>query len=182
MRNLLIVSAAVSIAGCGETTAPLNPTGLSSFAVSGDVSRMVGGEAFFEDVEQGGDPAFWFLHLQRGPPNLHVVEFARRGARPGRGSYELVAARVPQDIPRGQIGAFVSLAPLADPPRAGFAGSATGGTLVITVSEESKIEGTFLLDSTGDVVPPGAEVVPGSVTITGRFEAVQGELVVIDAP
>lgn len=177
----LALTAALALGACSDVTGTENPTGTSSWAVSGDVTRSVRGDAFFvETTDPGTGGTAWLLHLVDGilPSRQQSVDVLRRAERPRVDTLMLVAAGTPGEVPPGGAGAFISFPARDDPPSPGFEGSATTGVLVITRSETEVVEGSVDLAAGGELIFPGRGRQPGRVRIQGRFEAVRGELVV----
>jgi hypothetical protein len=174
--RLLFAIVLLGLGACGDD--PTQPDPAPSFAinVSGDITRMLEGEGatFVATADVNLGPA-WRLDLQRGTgPALEAVEFLRLDTRPGIGTYPLSDASLPNLVPPGEFGAFVILS--IDGSQPGFLGSATSGSITIAASTAEVVRGSFTFEAAGNLFPQGGSAQPGTLTVSGEFEAVPGTL------
>jgi hypothetical protein len=159
---------------CGDDPTQPDPAPSFAISVSGDITRMLEGEgATFVDTADVNLRPAWRLDLQRGSgPALEAILFWRLDTQPGIGTYPLSDAALPNLVPPGEFGAFVIL-PI-DGSQPGFLGSATSGSITIAASSAEVVRGSFTFEAAGNLFPQGGSAQPGTLTLSGEFEAVPG--------
>ena len=167
----LIIIFAMAACG-GDTTSPGEEdfTGSFTVTVSGDFTGSYEGEAFFgEATNSDGDPVWVLFMGTDGSSDDMVLYFVREGARPGQGSHAMVDVQSADSLSAGDLGGYMSVG----------AGNSTvvvfstAGSLVVSESTGSLMEGDFNIQAAGTQLSDGMAT-DVSVTITGSYSAPSG--------
>ena len=148
------------------------------YTVAGDIERDVEGEdashALLDDPEIGLG-TIWRMTLTGGAGNENgALLFVYRASEPPtEGTYALASAELPDQVPAGKMGAFVVLDPAEAADR--FLGGADGGQVVLDEISGRAVEGSFTMQSPGNLFPPGGAGESATISIAGTFTSLEGE-------
>jgi hypothetical protein len=167
-----------ALSACGDdSTGPDDDQGAGTFSatVSGGVSDSFSGQAFFgEGTDPDTDETGWVLWLTTSESETsgQAIYFVRQGTRPGTGTHSLA------DIENDELAAGAIGAMMIDYESDSFGGVfvSTGGSLVLSESDNDRMKGSFTIEASGFVTEAG-EPVETSVTITGQFDGTGGNVV-----
>jgi hypothetical protein len=177
MTRWTMVAAALALAACGDSNDGTGPgpggpggpgggTATFSAQVSGGVQATIGGTASFGSGTDDQGQTLHFIQLVEGGTSPGaMIQFARKGPQGfSAASYTIVDGK--NGVGDGDV-----VAVLTDKEgnqlTAVFA--ASGGTLNVTSSSGTRMEGTFTFPAIGAAIAnPGAAL---NVTVTGTFTA-----------
>ena len=173
----LVAALALTASGC-DTSTDLS-TFPSSFEaeISGDLSLLLSGEAFFSNTYQQFDDAparrAFMIELQDlGLPPFHVIRIQRLGwGLPSSGSHTLGSAATSAIFTLG----FFRVGEDGEEVQVEVEVRSTSGTLTLTEVGSNRIRGSFQFEGEGQLIPepgfpPRTIVVEGS----GHFTATRG--------
>lgn len=171
----LLLALPLTLGACGDDDDPSGPEtpaeGSFSASISGDLDDSLDGLAYFgESTDPSTGETAWVLWLSTSESETSgkTLYFARYDDRPGTGTYALTNVEN-DDLDTGELGSFY----LDSSGQGAAIFGSTGGSLVITDSDDDRMEGTFTVQATGTVFD-GSTSSDGDVTITGEFTAVGG--------
>lgn len=175
LHRVLVLPLALSIGvfACGgDSTGPEEEEfGSFSVTISGLVTDSFEGEAVFgEATDPDTNEEVWVLWLT-DESEEKLVYLVRLSDRPGNGTYPFSDLNQ-EEFSAGDL-AGLMIAQVAETSTAIF--SSTGGSLVVTGSSSTRMEGTFTIQAEG-IVMAGSEATEGQITITGEFDAVNGTI------
>lgn len=170
----LIVSLAACDSNGGGDGGEETPNASFSLSISGDgVNQSLDGFAYFgeaEDPETGEEAFVIFLSEEENINQQGTYSYAiigRSSSRPGDGPYDFADLDSDDDIPNSAFVGWVAIVSGEQITDIYFSNS--GGSLDITSSSSSRVEGSFSIDATGfSISDPEEEV---DVTIEGSFDA-----------
>ena len=182
IRRATVVAAALAFGACGGDGDPVGvgpgngggDEGSFSATVSGDITASFNGTAFHgEATDSGSGDQAWILALNTDDPNSgNSVLVFRLAGRPGTGTYDLKDLVSSGGLEDGEWGAIVTVG------QGGglvFGAFSVSGTVTISSSSESRVQGTFSIQVTA--VDPSNPQQQLSATVTGTFDARNGFVV-----
>ena len=171
-RILLAVPAALLLAACGGSDSPSGPNenpgnaGTFSGTVSGGLSKSVTGQAVFgTSAAEGG------FALVLGNENDGFIFGRDLAGIPAAGAYPVwnFDDESGEDMPTNAIGGVFGLTVGGKD----YVCSSTGGTLTISNSSSTRLQGT--LNVTAACYTVGTET-PVAITVAGQFSGVGGQV------
>ncbi len=153
--------------GGGDTNSSFSAT------VTGDISASLSGFAFWGEAS---DPSvgdiFAVVMGDDSDPTAGTggaISLFYGGARPGNGTYQIASNEELARTNEFPTNEFIATVAVSDP----FAvGGAVSGTVRITSSSDSRVQGTF--NAEVDVVLQDGS--SGTVSVSGQFNAINGEV------
>ena len=174
-RGVLVALSAFAVGCGGDSPTDGGGAGTYTATISGALTGTISGNAFFATgIDPDTQEQAWIAYLVDGNISSGFtagdnVMFFGRGA-PTERTYNLEDISTTNEFPDGEAGGFVIT--YTGQTLVGALGS-TGGTLVVTSVSGTTMNGTFNFTAEGSVFD-GANYVPGSVTVSGTFQATGG--------
>lgn len=179
--GLALLLVVLAPAACGDDGAGPEvgtPAAGFEYTVGGDIERDVSGDeashALVDDPDIGLG-TIWRMTLRGGAGNENgAIQFLYRSPEPPtEGTYALSGAEVPDHIPAGEMGAFVVIDPLQPADR--FLGAVTAGQIVFDEIAGIAVQGSFAMQHSGNLFPPGGAGESAAISIDGTFTALEGQ-------